>query len=264
MNAISVRVARAGRPLGGFDWQQLGLALALLWLGAPLASGESKGMPSDELVSRWSGTWVTSTEATEQGEKDCCEGKGLDIPFTPKYRKIRDDYAKQADDGTQVAITNSSTCESPGVPGILAHPITYEVLFTPYRATMIFEDGTVRRIWMGKTRPPKDLQSPLVGYSTGRWEGSTLVVETTDISPSADLFMSGGIHMTPASRVEERITVVSKDTMRIQTTMTDPELFSAPYRHSRDYKKVPGTFPIGCASNNRDNGTSDVDLKPPF
>lgn len=264
-NAAVMRAAWSARRAG---IRSLALCLAgllcLVGLTTAMAAGQSRGLPSDSLVQQWTGTWVTSIEATHQGMANCCQGKGLEVPFTAKYRKIRDDYANQAAAGTQVAITNSSHCESPGVPGILTHPISYEVLFTPDRATMIFEDGTIRRIWLGRERPPKDLQPALAGYSTGHWDGNTLVVDTTDISTGADLFMSGGIHMTATSRVEERMTVVSKDDMRIQTTITDPALFTRPFRYTRDYKKVPGTFTIGCASNNRDNGTGDVDLKPPF
>ena len=260
---------RGGKGLAAACGREVVRWAALVSLAASCsaanAAGSTVGDPPSAAVQRaWSGTWVTSVESTGQGIQDCCRGPGTQVPFTPKYRAVRDAYANQALDNTQVAITNSQQCLTPGVPGILTHPISFEILFSLGRATMLVEDGSVRRLWLSNDRPPPYTSHTALGYSIARWEGQTLVVHTDHLSPAADLFMSSGIHMTDHSVVEERLHLAKSGDLLIDTTVTDPEMFTKPFRYTRNYKKVPGTFEVGCAANNRDDDSKSPDLAPPF
>jgi len=85
----------------------------------------------------------------------------------------------------------------------------------------------------GRTPPPDQQPSPM-GFSVGRWDGATLIVETTHLSPG---WLDGsGLPMSGDTRIEERYEV-SADRLSIARTMTihDPVYYTAPLvrqRHS--------------------------------
>jgi len=230
---------------------------------------EAFAQPAGAELQDWSGTWNMSRENFGPGKHDpygtCCAGKGEWVPFTPKYRKLRDDFAKLPEYTVAKNTDNHADCISGGVPGELEHPGRFEFLITPGRVTYIDEIGTIRRIWTdGRHFPPK-IEPSLQGYSIGHWEnGRTLVVETRFISPQADLFMVGPLKATTQTHVKERFFVKDGMHLEVQVTVTDPQIFTRPYIYQRTFKKLPGTFEVGdCALYNRDTGHGTVDLTPP-
>ncbi len=78
--------------------------------------------------------------------------------------------------------------------------------------------------------PPSELS--LLGYSTGRWEGSTLVVETTHID--APDFDDRGTPQSPNINLVERFTL-SADENRLdyRRLISDPETFTHPFELTR-------------------------------
>jgi hypothetical protein len=76
----------------------------------------------------------------------------------------------------------------------------FEILFTPGRVTMAIESGLVRRIYMRDKPPANALDKSRSGTSIGRWEGKTLVVETTGLDPNAPIApgstLGPGAHVT--------------------------------------------------------------------
>ena len=64
-----------------------------------------------------------------------------------------------------------------------------------------------------------------MGWSNGRWEGETLVVETTGFNGMTWLDRSGNFH-SAALRVEERFTARSPETLWYEVTLEDPNVYS--------------------------------------
>ena len=230
-----------------------GLAVvAVLWLIGCAPSGGSPATPD------WSGAWVLAEDSIAAAAQDSL---GLDsgrVPLNAKYLAARAQSVKLDTPG------RLPRCLAAGMPGALDHPMMHEYLFTPGRVTMLFEDGEVRRIYTdGRTHPPLDEQrDSSMGHSVGRWDGSVLVVETVGM-PKADLLMNFGLQTTPQTRVDERIFRRDVKTMQIDSVVTDPEIFTVPYRYTRLYEMSP--LPMvepRCSQTNRDTGTS-IELSPP-
>jgi len=215
----------------------------------------------------WSGTWLMSKDqGSHNPYASCCLGPGDWIPLTPKYRKIRDDFAKLPEYTVEKNTDNLADCISPGVPGQLEHPSRFEFLIAPGRVTVIHEEGTVRRIWTDGREFPKDLKPSPQGYSLGHWDdnGATLVVQTRAIAPTSDLFMVGPIKVTTHTRVTERFSLRSPKSMALQVTVDDSQIFTRPYTYTRTFMKIPGDFEVGCNAYNRDDGhDGNIDLTPP-
>jgi hypothetical protein len=253
------------------------LWIPLLLLGAcTQRAGEPAAPPSGAAAARdaawtalarlpdWSGAWVKD-DAPSTIFADCCmPGKGS-APLQPRYQAIRDRAAAIIIAGKPGG-DNLSTCMPDGMPGILLHGVAFEFLNTPGRVTMITENGEVRRIYTdGRAHPPADeLYTDLTGHSTGHWDDDTLSVDTIGMDTRAMVFLINNIHVTRQTHILERMRLKDHQTLQIDTTVTDPELFRAPYSYSLTYARGlrEDNFIVGCMQNNRDSG-GKTNLNPP-
>lgn len=90
-----------------------------------------------------------------------------------------------------------------------------------------------RVITMGKTEPPPKQLRPYMGISSGRWEGDTLVVETTNFHPQ-QTFRGAADNL----RVTERFHRVDENTILYRFAVTDPTTFSAPWSGELPFVKM--------------------------
>jgi hypothetical protein len=79
------------------------------------------------------------------------------------------------------------------------------------------------------------------GDATGRWEGNTLVVETTNLNDWSWFDSKGTIHSDAMSLVE-RFEFVDPNTMNYRVTVTDPKALTRPFTMAFTLKRrnVPG------------------------
>ena len=88
-----------------------------------------------------------------------------------------------------------------------------------------------------------------MGYSTGRWDGDTLVIETAGFT---DRTAIAGTRHSEKLRVVERLTRVSNDTVSYEATVSDSETWTAPFSVSVPLSTQPGydVFPYECHEGN--------------
>jgi hypothetical protein len=91
-----------------------------------------------------------------------------------------------------------------------------------------------RIIRLGGAHPPAHLRK-WMGDSIGRWEGDTLVVETTHFNPAQPIQIGQGatyrtIPVSPNLKVTERFTRVAPRTIKYEFTVEDPDTFSTAWR----------------------------------
>lgn len=113
----------------------------------------------------------------------------------------------------------------------------FEILYTPGRVTMAVELGLVRRIYLRDQPPAGALDVSRSGTSIGRWEGKTLVVETTGLDPNAPFVPGSTLGL--GARVVERIALVDDDTLQIEATLTAPAVLAAPLKSEMRYRRAP-------------------------
>jgi hypothetical protein len=71
---------------------------------------------------------------------------------------------------------------------------------------------------------------PWFGDPIGRWEGGTLVVETTNFGPEDGHKRNVGLYLSPDAKVIERLTRISPTQIRYRFEVTDPAIFTRPWR----------------------------------
>ncbi|MBI1394112.1 MAG: hypothetical protein GC152_15375 [Alphaproteobacteria bacterium] len=118
----------------------------------------------------------------------------------------------------------------------------YQIVQTPETVAILVEmNHNTRLIRMNDEHRPKALRGWL-GDSIGRWEGDTLVVETTNFHPDAS--MRGAIRhrlfMTPEAKVTERFTRVAENEILYEFVVDDPEVYSQPWRAEMTLRKDEG------------------------
>lgn len=121
-------------------------------------------------------------------------------------------------------------CIMPGVPLGIDDPYPLEIIQQDHQIVFLHEHfHMVRRIFMDGREPPANLWPSLVGYSVGSWEGDTLVVKTTHLSP-ANLMWHNGMPFSgdPETYAIERYTF-DGDQVILTAEVYDPRYYEEPY-----------------------------------
>ena len=126
----------------------------------------------------------------------------------------------------------SSTSAPPLVPSPFGQNY-YQIVQTP-KHVMIFSEliHDARIVRIGGTHLPSTVQLWL-GDSIGRWEGDTLVVDTTNFSERTHFRSSG-----PRLHVVERFTRTSETTIDYRFTVDDPETWASPWSAEVPFRAV--------------------------
>lgn len=104
-----------------------------------------------------------------------------------------------------------------------------EFVHTPDRILQFYEWAhQYRTIWMDGRRHPANPVPRWMGYSVGRFEGDTLVVETIGLEERTWADMWGHPH-SDQERVEERYRRINANTMEYSLKITDPQIYPQPF-----------------------------------
>jgi hypothetical protein len=103
----------------------------------------------------------------------------------------------------------------------------YRIVQTPTLIVFAYSDGMHREIFLdGRSLEPEPNPS-WMGYSVGRWEDDTLVVESNGYTDRSWLDFGGHPH-TEDLRITERYTRPTIGRLEVQVTMTDPAIYARP------------------------------------
>ena len=106
----------------------------------------------------------------------------------------------------------------------------------PGRVVILYErDHSVRQIWMDQ-QPPANYPPSFMGYSTGRWDGDTLVVDTIHLRGKNNWLDSAGHLLSDAMHITERYQRPAQDTLVIQYRFEDPKVYTKPWTGQRAFK----------------------------
>jgi hypothetical protein len=126
---------------------------------------------------------------------------------------------------------------------------------TPGLIVVLYEASSgIRQIFTdGRPLPPKNDPQPwYYGYSSGKWEGDTLVVETNNLRADGWLDIIG-TPLTDEAKLTERFRRVTFGRMEIDITVDDPKAYTKPWtvRHVQDIMPNTDIIEFICEENNR-------------
>jgi hypothetical protein len=147
------------------------------------------------------------------------------LPYQPWARDLVRDRMEQNGKDDPV-----SRCLPPGVVKVHTTPLLRKIIQVPGLVVILSEmDAHYRQIFTDGRPLPATIDLPSAnGFSTGKWEGDTLVVQTTGFRDGLWLDRSGS-PMTDAARMTERFRRVNYGKMEIEVMVDDPKAYTAPW-----------------------------------
>ncbi len=146
------------------------------------------------------------------------------LPYQPWARDLRNQRAADhSKDNPDVR------CMPLGIPQMNTHPFPRRFVQVPgYIAILHERDMEYRQIFTDGRPLPADPQPSWNGYSTGKWAGDTLVVETIGLRDGlwADY---DGSPLTPAAKITERFRRPNFGSMEIDMTIDDAKAYTKPW-----------------------------------
>jgi hypothetical protein len=150
---------------------------------------------------------------------------GNDIPYQPWAAEKKKQNAEH-----WLTLDPEIKCYLPGVPRAtyMAHP--FQIVQTRDTILIAYEFASASRI----VRMTKTEDAPIdswMGWSRGRWEGDTLVVDVTGFNDQTWFDRAGNFH-SEALHVVERYTRTGPDHLSYEATIEDPKVFTRPWKIS--------------------------------
>jgi hypothetical protein len=209
-----------------------------------------------------SGIWQVEAEPRGPG----LFGLG-ESPNSKYFRDILSDFKRGEEpltpEGAEILRRNTQPgvlgpnlrCLPDGVPHADLLPEPFKIIQTPVEIVMLYEVETIfRQIFTDGRKFPKDPSPVWLGYSVGRWEGDTLVVETMGFNDLSWLDARGHGH-SEEMRVEERFHRRDFGHIDMTVTITDPKVFTKPVTINFVEQLLPDTdvFEHICSENEKDS-----------
>ena len=147
---------------------------------------------------------------------------GGNIPYTPEARALKEQNAENwIDRDPEVK------CYMPGVPRATYIPMPFQIIQSERDVFIAYQfAGAVRDIYMDNPGPSQ--VNSWMGWSVGRWEGDTLVVDVTGLSDQT-WFDRAGSHHSYQLHVVERYTMVGPNHIDYEATIEDPLVLTEPF-----------------------------------
>lgn len=149
------------------------------------------------------------------------------LPYTEWGRKTRDERkANNSKDNPD------AHCKPLGLMQLHTHPFEKKIVQGPGAIVIMYNaNNDVRQILTnGQTLPEvgPQLAPWWYGYSVGKWEGDTLVVNTVGFRDDVWLDVNGS-PLTSSGKMVERFTRLNFGTLRIDVTIEDPKAYTEPF-----------------------------------
>lgn len=171
--------------------------------------------------------------------------EGGDIPYQPwAAERQRENQANALKRDPE------AKCFFPGIPRATYLPYPFQIVQTTSHIVMAYEFANANRtIFMeNHQEPPID---GWMGWSNGRWEGDTLVVDVKGFNGLTWFDRAGNFH-SDALHVIERFTPISAAHLQYEATIEDPKVFTRPWKISMPlYRRIEPQAQImqyGCAA----------------
>jgi hypothetical protein len=119
-------------------------------------------------------------------------------------------------------------CYLPGVPRATYLPYPFQIFQASDTTLITYEfAGADRMVYMDQPDYASQVDS-WMGHNIGHWEGDTLVITVTGQMPDSWFDSAGNWHSYQLV-VEERYTLMGANHIQYEATITDPEVFTAPW-----------------------------------
>jgi hypothetical protein len=158
--------------------------------------------------------------------------EGGDIPYLPAAaEQKRKNFINRWTEDPEVK------CYLPGLPRATYMPNPFQIVQSPKNILFAYEYASANRV-VNMDKPTEAPVDSWMGWSNGKWEGDTLVVDVRSLNGKAWLSRAGD-PMTDNAHIVERYTMIDDSHINYEATVEDNKLYSRPWKISMPlYKRV--------------------------
>lgn len=174
--------------------------------------------------------------------------------FKPDQEPMKPAAAESFRKRSQNIVNTEAYCLPIGIPRGELFSVPFKIIQNPGVIVMIYEaSGMHRQVYTDGRKLPADMQPAWLGYSAGKWEAGTLVVETAGFNDKTTLDSSGHPR-SESTRMTERFRRRDFGHMEGQITIDDPQNYTRPFTIHFNWRLIPDTDVLEavCAENERD------------
>jgi hypothetical protein len=198
----------------------------------------------------FTGVWTTYNEP---GAAPAGRGGGPPLPLKDEARRKVERYQALV---KPTGDTPGGYCLGTGMPGSMLGSGGYpmEIHQRPEQIIIVYEaHNEIRRVYLGNRIVPNADRLPgRNGHSSGRWEGNTLVVETTHLVEQVDQRYAHSANAQIVERYHLEKGKTAEDVLVAEMTMTDTDFYSEPVKTVKKWARVTNghLLPYECAEEN--------------
>ena len=175
-----------------------------------------------------------------------------DVPILPWARALQ-----QQREANEHGDDPLARCLPHGVPRINTNGIfPFKIVQTPQLVVVLYEQlNLFRQVFMDGRQLESDPNPTWLGYSTGRWDGDTLVVDTRGFNDKTWLDTRLGRPASDALHVVERFRRTTYGELEIVATIDDPKAYAKPWTTTPQHNKLQTDTDIMefiCNENEKD------------
>ena len=194
-----------------------------------------------------SGVWQGDTKYLQNVAADLKPGEMTMLPWAEALTDERKT-------GIHAAEEPQANCLPPGIPRINSTPYPFKIVQTGDEVLILYESYELtRQIFLDGRQVISDTNPSWMGYSVGKWDKDTLVVDTVGFNGKTWLDATGH-PTTDALHLTERYRRRDAGHLEIRITIDDPKAYVRPWTVTQVMQLLPGTevLEFACDENNRD------------
>jgi len=183
------------------------------------------------------------------------------IPYQPWAAELRRKLEAEYENPTRPEHIDSQTRCIVDVPRLYYFP-TFRILQPPGQVVFVWDEYHAFRVVPLDGRPRLGANIKLwMGDARGRWEGNTLVVETTNLKAKSRLDVVGDF-FTDNARIVERFIFVDPKSLTYEATITDEKVFTRPWTLRVEHRRMPDEefWEWACHEGERDAAHSSTGI----
>ncbi|MDB5458653.1 MAG: hypothetical protein JWO72_394 [Caulobacteraceae bacterium] len=204
-----------------------------LTLALPMLAGAGAAHARPDLTGVWSIVGYSPSLKSVDGKP---------VPLKPEARAFYEKHLAATAKGDK-AWDGAGACLPEGLPRLMVKNEPFEIIQRDKAVYFIHQNRLPHTAYLNEALPT-DADPLYLGYSVGRWQGDTLVVESAGFRDVTALDDRGLPH-SEALHLTERYTL-GKDgkTLSVSTTIDDPNTFTRPWTAKATYSRKPASFEI--------------------
>jgi hypothetical protein len=176
------------------------------------------------------------------------QGRSPEAPkLTPEYL-AKWNVIRESRIGGSYEYDNTANCLPPGMPAMMSMAYGMEIMQDDQKITFFSEHlDALRRVYLDGRKPSQRvLNDPTyAGYSTGRWEGDTLVVDTAALLPGT--LFNNGVDYTENVHLREQFRLADANTLIVTQQFEDSGSFEGTAARIMSFRRGDDhVYPYDC------------------